>query len=89
MFEQLREMIEKMENEANEIVPMEVVLKMDKDGNGMIKCEGRNKEIFMMLGDLLSQISQFDERRLEMAFAEIRIACKASFEMHKQENGDE
>ena len=42
MLEQLKEMIEKMEK-ANEIVPVEVVMKMDKDGNGMIKCEGRKR----------------------------------------------
>lgn len=88
MFEQLKEMLKKMEKETNEIMPMEVVLKMDKDGNGMIKCEGGNREIFMMIGDLLATISGFDEKTLEMALEQIIIACKASFKVHERRGGD-
>lgn len=88
MFEQLKEMIEKMEKEANEIMPMEVVLKMDKHGNASIKCEGRNKEIFMMIGNLLANISGFDEEKLEMVLEQIRITCEANFKAHEREDGD-
>lgn len=88
MFEQLKEMIEKVDKELNEIVPAEVVLKMDKDGNGSIKCEGRNKEIFMLIGNLLANISRFDEEKLEITLEQIRSACEVNFKAHESEDGD-
>ena len=88
MFEKLKEMIEKMEKEVNEIMPVEVVLKMDKDGNTVVKCEGRNLEVFMLIGNLLANISGFDEETLEITLKQIRDACEANFMAHKMRNGD-
>lgn len=97
MFEDLRKFLDEMEKTVdkeaviNDIVPAEVILKVDENGNATIKVNGRNKEIFDLVGDMIAKLTKGDDIKTRAAISAIRSRITLRFladTLKKSEDGE-
>ena len=88
MFDEMDKTVNK---EAVDIVPSEVILKVDENGNTTIKVAGRSIEIFNLIGDALVNIAQGDKQKINDAISAIRSRITLNFlanALKKSEDGE-
>ena len=95
MFDELKKLFDEMDKtvnkEAVDIVPSEVILKVDENGNATIKVAGRCKEVFNLIGDALVDIAQGDKQEINDAISAIRSRITLNFlanALKKSEDGE-
>jgi hypothetical protein len=97
MFEELKKVLDEREKTVdkeaviNDIVPAEVILKVDENGNATIKVDGRNKEIFGLVGDMIVKLTKGDDIKTRAAISAIRSRITFNFlanALKKSEDGE-
>ena len=97
MFEELKKLLDEMEKTVdkeaviNDIVPAEVILKVDENGNATIKVNGRNEEIFDLVGDMIAELTKGDDIKTRAAISAIRSRTTLHFlanALKKSEDGE-
>lgn len=85
------EMDKTVNKEAVNIVPTEVVLKVDENGNATIKVAGRSREVFNLIGDALVDITQGDKQKINAAISDIHTRIRVHLlvdALKKSEDGE-
>jgi hypothetical protein len=95
MFEELKKLFDEMDKtvnkEAVDIVPSEVILKVDENGNATINVNGRSKEIFGLVGDMIAKLTKGDDIKTRAAISAIRSRITLNFHanaLKKSEYGE-
>ena len=95
MFDELKKLFDEMDKTVNKeavnIVPSEVILKVDENGNATIKVAGRCEEVFNLIGDALVDIAQGDKQKINDAISAIHTRIKVKLlvdALKKSEDGE-
>jgi hypothetical protein len=85
MFESLKNSFNNKEDgvPSKKIMPAKVVMELDENGNASFQVEGRNKEICLLVGDLIANNAEHDKNNAKKLLDIIKVACDACIKMSK------
>lgn len=88
MFESLKNLFNNKEDAESlkKIVPAKVVMELDENGDASFQVNGRNKEICLLVGDLIASIAKYDENNAKMFLDLIKSSCDIHIKASKDKS---
>lgn len=88
MFESLKNLFNNKEDGVpfEKIIPAKVVIELDKNGNASFQVEGRNKEICLLVGDLIASCAEHDKNNAKRLLDVIKLACNLRIRKSKDKS---
>ena len=77
MFESLKNLFNNKEDgvSVEKIIPAKVVMELDENGGASFQVNGRNKEICLLVSDLIASIAEYDKNNAKRLLDLIKLVC--------------
>ena len=77
MFESLKNSFNNKEDglSLKKIMPAKVVMELDENGGASFQVNGRNKEICLLVSDLIASIAEYDKNNAKRLLDLIKRVC--------------
>jgi hypothetical protein len=88
MFESLKNSFNNKEDGVSlkKIVPAKIVMELDENGRASFQVEGRNKEICLLVGDLIASTAEYDKNNAKRLLDVIKLACNLRIRKSKDKS---
>ena len=88
MFESLKNLLNNKEDGVTlkNIVPAKVVMELDENGSSSFQVNGRNKEICLLVGELIASIAKDDKNNAKFLLDLIKTFCDIRIIISKNES---
>ena len=77
MFESLKNLFNNKEDgvSVEKIIPAKVVMELDENSGASFQVNGRNKEICLLVSDLIASIAEYDKNNAKRLLDLIKLVC--------------